>query len=104
MIRPDTAIIRTDTTDPIRTIATITGLHITGTTGIVFITTATTVIVTTHSAALVQTQSAFHRSQNNSRIEKICWDPSAVFIASPGPQKSNQANLFHSVFRMLSQN
>ena len=56
MIRPDTAIIRTDTTDPVRTIATITGLHITGTTGIVFITTATTVIVTTHSAAPVQTR------------------------------------------------
>jgi len=43
----DTAIIRTDTTDPIRTMAPITGLHITGTTGIGFITIATTVIIIT---------------------------------------------------------
>ena len=53
MIRPDTAIIRTDTTDPVRTIATITGLHITGTTGIVFITVTTTIIITTTTIKLI---------------------------------------------------
>jgi hypothetical protein len=49
IIRPDTTnpIRITDTTDPIHTIATITGLNITGTTGIGFITTAITVIIIT---------------------------------------------------------